>query len=380
MSTKKWKLIGYLLLVCVASCKEAFEPDIPALKQNFLVVEGTINATGPTQIKLSRTVPLNEEQKLVPELNAKIWIESDAAATKIAVNATGAGLYTSNVFPLNTARNYRLRINTADGKEYLSKLLPVKSTPEIDSINWTEEKGKVQFYVNTQDPQNSTRYYKWDFDETWEIHSAYNARYMFDNGQIREIRSTDPQIYFCWVNGFSKSIIIGSTAKLQSDRIHLQPLNVIERGDERLGVRYSVLVRQYGLDKDGYSFLEQMKKNTESLGTIFDPQPSALRGNIECISHPKELVIGYISVSAVREKRIFINSSQLTGRGFSLSSSPGCAPIKVKNDPDSIKLVIPPAWPYDAEQMGPSITSYFAALPQCVDCRLRGTNIKPSFW
>jgi hypothetical protein len=149
------------------------------------------------------------------------------------------------------------------------KAFAVKSTPEIDSINWTEEKGKVQFYVNTQDPQNSTRYYKWDFDETWEIHSAYNARYMFDNGQIREIRSTDPQIYFCWVNGFSKSIIIGSTAKLQSDRIHLQPLNVIERGDERLGVRYSVLVRQYGLDKDGYSFLEQMKKNTESLGTIF---------------------------------------------------------------------------------------------------------------
>jgi hypothetical protein len=77
---------------------------------------GHNHAIGPTQIKLSRTVPLNEEQKLVPELNAKIWIESDAAATKIAVNATGAGLYTSNVFPLNTARNYRIRINTADGR------------------------------------------------------------------------------------------------------------------------------------------------------------------------------------------------------------------------------------------------------------------------
>src|SRR5690606_11887431 len=110
----------------------------------------------------------------------------------------------------------------------------------------------------------------------------------------------------------SANILIASSAKLQSDRIAEAPLLQIPTGSEKLGWRYSILVRQYALDKNAYEFYDLMKKNTESIGTIFDPQPSEIRGNFTCITNPEEPVIGHVTASTVTEKRIFINSTEVS--------------------------------------------------------------------
>jgi hypothetical protein len=65
---------------------------------------------------------------------------------------------------------------------------------------------------------------------------------------------------------------------LAQDVIYLQPLVLIPAGAQQLSVEYSIFVRQYALTKEGYDLLTMMQSNTESLGTIFDPQPSSLKG------------------------------------------------------------------------------------------------------
>ncbi|HVG13911.1 MAG TPA: DUF4249 domain-containing protein [Chitinophagaceae bacterium] len=375
----KWKLLGYVLIIFLSGCKEKFEPNIPARTQNHLVVEGFINANGPTRIKLSRTVPLSVKRNFVPELNARVWVESDDNTTPFVVPQKSEGVYASGALPINAIKKYRIRITTSDNKEYVSSFVPVKQTPAIDSISWKQEDGGVRIYANTHDPANNTRYYQWDFDETWEINSAFFATYLYDNGNIRPRRLTDPAIYYCWKYASSNAILIGSSAKLEADNIYHQPIHFINRQAERLGIRYSILVRQYALEKTAYEFFEQMKKNTESLGTIFDPQPSALRGNIQCINDPAAIAIGYISASNASEKRIFIADRQLTGGGFQIARQ--CFSREIPNHPDSIKLAIPTFWPFDVVMNGPTIVKYIIAPPECVDCRLRAAlNEKPSYW
>jgi hypothetical protein len=203
---------------------------------------------------------------------------------------------------------------------------------------------------------------------------------------IRETTANDPQIFYCWKYDTVKNIILGSSAKLDEDIIYAQPVHFIPRMDERLGIRYSVQVKQYALDKNGYQFYEQMKKNTESLGTIFDPQPSALRGNIHCVSNPEEIVIGYVNVTSVEQARIFISEVQLTGRGFEIYQM--CESREVANHKDSLQAAsVPTNWPYEAIfAMGstifpPPIIGYKVSSANCVDCTTRGgKNIKPSFW
>ena len=371
----------YLILVVLlwVGCKEPFDADLPSVPQGYLVVEGFINAQGSTTIKLSRTTPVDQKKALKPEVNAQVKIEGDDNSS-FSLLSTSAGNYVSSALTLSQARKYRLRIKTSNGKEYLSEFLPVKTTPPIDSISWEEDTKGVTIYANTHDNQNQTIYYRWDFDETWEINSAYTSNFRYVNGIIRPTFPGDPEIYHCWKYDTSSTILIASSAKLSSDIIHLSPLLFIPSVDERIGVRYSVMVRQYALDKEGYQFYEQMKKNTESLGSIFDPQPSAVRGNIHSVSDASETVIGYIPVSTMQEKRMFISAAQLRNPGFRMYNL--CMTDTIVNHPDSIKAVIPhSALPYEAVFQGIALTHYLASTPACVDCRQRGgINVKPSYW
>ena len=77
-----------------------------------------------------------------------------------------------------------------------------------------------------------------------------------------------------------------------------------------------------------------MKKNTEQTGSLFDPQPSQLSGNIHCLTDPNELVIGYVEITQEQTQRIFISSSEVSDWHY----DPGCALYEVDNNLDSIAL------------------------------------------
>jgi hypothetical protein len=135
-------------------------------------------------------------------------------------------------------------------------------------------------------------------------------------------------------------------------------------------------VRQYALDKDGYAFYQLLKKNTESIGSIFDAQPTELTGNIHAIANTSEPVIGYITIAPVQQKRIFISADQVPDWNFRLQ----CVTINVPNNQDSFQVYYSgDLLPYGANE--PFVSIFYSASPECVDCRVRGgVTEKPSFW
>jgi hypothetical protein len=383
------KLIFFLLILCIAGCKEKYDLPFTPPVTGYLVIEGVINS-GPdsTRIELSRTNKINSIQKQY-EKGAIVQVEGNDNSTRTLFES-GTGIYTGQL-NLHNPIQYRMRIKTLAGKEYLSDFVDVKTTPAIDSISWERESSGVRLYFNTHDPQNNTRYYQWDYRETWEFHSAFKSVFKYTTrpgpgGQpLIAIGYRDPinynydtSIFKCWRSANSTNILLGSTAKLASGIIYKQPFLFIPSGDRRLSELYSIYVRQYALTKEGYEFLEKMKKNTEENGSIFDPQPSQLKGNIRCVTNPDEPVIGYISISTVTEKRIFISKSQVPLWNFRTD----CLEVEVRNNPDSINLarasgLVPTNI---LETFGLSILYYGASVSDCVDCTLSGTNVKPPFW
>ena len=185
-----------------------------------------------------------------------------------------------------------------------------------------------------------------------------------------------------WKYNNSSSILLGSSARLQSDVIFEAPLTYIPKNDEKTSVRYSVLVKQYALDKAGYEFYELMKRNTESLGTIFDVQPSEIKGNIQCVSDPTETVIGYVSASTVAQKRVFLSNTELP---FSWRYIEYCSYYNVPNNPDSFRLYFRTGTyaPYDGvySPITGALTGYLSAFPFCVDVTQRGgSTVRPPYW
>ncbi len=87
----------------------------------------------------------------------------------------------------------------------------------------------------------------------------------------------------------------------------------ITKDDPKMDIGYSMLVRQYPLDQQAYTYWLNVQKNSQSLGGLFDLQPGQLPGNIHGVTNPKDPVVGYVSACSIAEKRIFISNSQLPG-------------------------------------------------------------------
>jgi len=380
MQHKLYPLIITAIIMVMTGCRDLYDPPIRATATNYLVIEGNIDpGTGNSLIRLSRSTPL-DVQGFLPEFGASVTVEDEQENTVGTLLANQAGEYVADSLGLTIGNNYKLRIRTFDGAEYLTDAIQAKRTPAIDSVSWKREGDEVSLYVNTHDNSGDANFFHWQYDETWEISSVYGSHLIYDQNlkMIRE-RTSDEIVINCWKYNSSSAILIGNNTQLQSAVISEAPLTKIVNGDDRLSVRYSILVHQYALDQAGYNFYALMKRNTDELGNVFSPLPSEIRGNIHCLTNPDEYVLGYVTTSTHEEQRIFIYRNQIGDWRLGLS----CESYDVPNNRDSIEEYYGGGFyiPITEVYGGAVVIAYTGGTPVCVDCTLRGGNTKrPSYW
>jgi hypothetical protein len=288
--------------------------------------------------------------------------------------------YSSNPLNLDINQTYRLRITTSSGGQYLSDFATVKQSPPIDSITWQQNDG-VYIYANTHDATNNTRYYRWDYTETFEHNAPYEISWGVKNDTIFSIDDTTyaTYTYHCWTDSNSTSILLGTSVALSQDVISKAPVTSIANNSKKIGMRYSILVRQYALTQEAYNYWGIIQKNTENIGTLFDVQPSQLYGNISSVTDKSEPVIGFVSAGSVQEMRIFIDHLDLVN--WQAPPSQLYCPVKfISQNPINFLL-----YNYSDTSYAPY---YFVSggglaitKKECLDCRDQGgTNIKPAYW
>jgi hypothetical protein len=386
----KQSIYLFLFLVLLSyACVKPYEPPAIKVKNNYLVIDGVINTNvnGITTIVLSRSKNLLDSVSFIPELNAKISIISTSGLIYNLVDSNQKGKYSSAPLNLNPSNQYKIQITTSSNHQYESAFVNVKTTPEIDSINWNQDeinKG-IHLNVSTHDPNNQTNYYRWDFEETWQYNTKEIAQWVNIDGYIRSLGIeflNDPlQIHQCWTTKFSPKIIVSNSVGLAKDVISLQPLHFIPFNDERLTIKYSILVSQYALSQDAYNYWQLVQNNSQSLGTLFDLMPSQLVSNISCVSNPNEPVIGYISASSIQQKRIFIRNIEVNNW---VKRIPGyeCLTQVIETNPIDFRIYKFADTSFAPWYFTGSNPPFLVVVKKsCVDCRLKGgVNVKPSFW
>ena len=381
-SFKFWQqYTSWLLMALLSSCVDPFEPEVIDSPDSLLVVNGFINSNGPTTITLSRTQSLTEVTPPQPEENARIFLEEEGGArTPLAVS--GQGEYTVNSSNLNGSKRYRIHITTANNKVYASEYVNITNTPPIEAITWKAENNKLQIFVNTRQAADQTRYYRWQYEETWEFTSAYGTYLEYKDGKI-SVRTDD--INKCWRTENSTEIILGNTLRLSQNIISEQPIISMSARSPKISRKYSILVKQFAQTPEEYQYWEMLKKNTENIGTLFDPLPSQLNGNIKSVSNTSEAVIGYVGAYSLEEKRIFISIEELPTTWLPSNGYESCPPIDtVKNNSEEIDAALGAGSGIPLSEILPEgglvPIAYTYSTKDCVDCRVRGTNIRPSFW
>jgi hypothetical protein len=384
------RLAWFVALAMTVSCLDPFTPHETTQDLKYLVVEGFLNSSVDSCIiTLTRTIPTAGPATIPAEKGAQVTLV-DEDGSSISLQETKPGLYKAGGFTINPLKKYKLAISTSDLKSYTSDLVPVVVTPPIDSVSWKRTSTGVSISVTTHDSTNNSRFYSWKYAETWQYHSRYFSSLDISNKTV--IRRTD-DIYDCWTTLNSSDILISSSTQLSRDIISDFLLIAIDWPSIKLETKYSILVDQRAISQDEFNYLSLLKKNTENLGTLFDPLPSAIHGNLHCTTNPSELVIGYFGAGGVTTQRIFIAREDIDvpKDDVTVTGYESCV-----IDTFFLFQTVPPALPrngpifkgsffgnipIDYAYAGDFVIGYLTSTAPCVDCRyLGGTTTTPAFW
>ncbi len=352
-----------------------------------LVIEGFIsNELKLHEVKISRTTQVND-QTVVPERGASVRIVMGNGGAMLLTEAI-PGVYQTPLFSGTVGASYQLVVTTSDGKQYTSEAVVMRSVAPIDKVYGQYpyvtnggEKG-IEIFLDTEDPDKKTRFYRWEYEQTYEIQTPFKSKFAWTGGNHVEFRSES--VDRCWKSDTLKTILIQSTKGLEKDKITAFPLKFIPESSMEIAVRYSINVKQYSLTEKMYSYWKMVKEVNESQGSLYDIQPGTIVGNISCTSDPDEVVLGYFDASQVTEQRIFLTPFSFDEAGFdtpqtfSHCTRENAILINLNNMGEYMSTHS--GFQEIIEQISSS-PDIFAILPRvCCNCTDKGTNVEPDFW
>lgn len=307
------------LLVC--SCTEQYALQTNTFDEALVVEANITNELKRQEIKISRSFRF-EQADPVFETGATVTVTDDSG--NVYAFEPNAGKYVSATpFQAVDGRSYRLNIKTADGKSYSSSAENLTAVNEMQSVVPTVqvkngEKG-VAIVVNSYDPQANSKYYRYEYEETYKIIAPeWNPEKAIllpplegnTHEEIGVVPRDPGETRTCYSTINSNEIIQTSTVGFSEDRVNF-PVRFISNKNPIIMHRYSILVRQYVQTLAAHTFYKTLKQLSGNGSILSQTQPGFFYGNLKCDTNPNEKVIGLFEVTSVSSKRIFFNFTDL---------------------------------------------------------------------
>jgi len=394
-----FRFIILLVLSSITGCTTPYEYQANGY-EDAIVIEATItNQLKNQEIKVSRTYKLEEEGAAI-ELNAVVFVTDDQG-NRYDFKFNNNTYASVNQFQASAGRTYTLHVRTQDGRSYVSSSEKLPQETQIESLNVSAvtKEGVLgaEITVNSTDPTNLSKYYRYEYEETSQIIAPkwYSEYLVANNGRVTfEPRTTEARI--CYKTENSNTLILTNTSNLSEDKVINFPVRFIPSTDNFISNRYSILVKQYVQSLAAHTFSETLKEISNNGSLLSQTQPGFFYGNITSEDNPSEKVIGYFDVSSYSEKRLFFSFADLFPKvvkpkyqydcpseiseadlsqyffSYCFSSNPasGCQGNLIV---ELISTKIKVFFPNEGSQ-------YLLYPIECGDCSSFSSNIKPSFW
>jgi hypothetical protein len=376
-------MVSLLIVTCLEGCIESYYPKIND-EQHAIVIDGILtDKEGYHYIHVSRSVSLESHENM-PVQGCVVKVIDDEE-NAIQFYEIEPGLYKQwiNQEFLKTGRKYKLRVTTND-TVYESSYETMLPSPPVGDVYYEIEKREttdpendiygIQFYTDLVAPTGYSKSYRWELEESWEYHAEYLFRWWQDSKYdlLHDRGTNTDSVFFCWSIKPIHEIYTVTMKYITGDSLSRIPLIYVSNETNRLKIKYSLLIRQYSLSDTAYYYWNQLKKQNEETGGLYETQPAQIHGNISNINDDNEIVLGFFNVSGLSEKRIFVSEH------FHFFP------------PDFNCILIP------ADEAGPPPIYFFlvfekdkdkwhkvfkTAKDECFVCTLLGgTTEKPDFW
>jgi hypothetical protein len=350
-STNKAAL--WALIALMAACVTPYEADFKQQPDN-VVVQGFIsNQPGPYTIQLVRPANYSFAGYSIGIQGAKVYITDNTGLREDLVETLANGQYKTQKLQGVTGRTYQLHFEV-NGKTYESKPELLREAGTIDRIYHepfqsispiTNEKqlGGWHVYIDTKDPGERGNYYRWN---------SVHYKRLVGCGSIKDRNGNPLYRLFCCTDCWDIVRCLGPDCiKVANDALN----NGQEIARQEVATvpvecrdKYYLEVEQQALSREGYLYWKTIKQLLENTGGVFDVAPSAVPGNMNCLTDPDEQVLGYFGAVGITRVGYVVDRST--------AERASCPP----------DLPDPPAGP----------------PPPCAPCEesLYRTGQKPRFW
>jgi hypothetical protein len=107
------------------------------------------------------------------------------------------------------------------------------------------------------------------------------------------------------------NIKIFDTHTLSGGLLNNEPF-LITKYDYRFFYMYCFHLLQYAISEEEYKYWEAVRAIVNIDGSLFDPPPGTVRGNLYNPDNSEDQVLGYFSVIGVSYRRFFVNATDLS--------------------------------------------------------------------
>ena len=304
------------ILLCLSfllsGCLDEYAAPINQKTEQLVVESLLTNETLVPQIKLSTTLQFGSALEYKPVRGAFVKIiDNEGIETIFQQVSTQLGVYRiyDAAFKAVPGKSYKLTIKLTDGRTFESPSEKMPIPVEIDALSAKFEnpsaEGKpgqmgYKVYAQLNDPQNTLNFYRWT---TYSIYKKKSTGVPCFTNSICNER--------CWVQNNENPILLLSDNGVDGNK--LTNLPVYFSPVYYYGKHY-VEISQFNISKTTFQFWQRFNSQSVRSGTIFDPLPAPVLGNVINKNDKKDIALGYFEVSSISKKRLEIDGDTLVSK------------------------------------------------------------------
>jgi hypothetical protein len=208
---------------------------------------------------------------------------------------------------IEVGKTYTLLITTNDGEEYMSLPQRVTEAPKIDELS-------IKFRPPLSSPLSASSVFEGGVDiyASFLDNPTETNFYLWRNEGILNL-NTNPAACCasCWVPEIPDRGIYIHSDQFTNGNVNKVLTAFIENDGRRFTGNYWAKIKQYTIDQATFQYFSLLVNQLSISGSIFDPPPATIRGNLIHIADNPNRTIGHFWIADVS-----IDSIMIPGRDF----------------------------------------------------------------
>ena len=304
---------SFLLFILLLGCEDVYRPDIDVV-DNVLVADARISADEAVNyVHLYKSVAYYDNASSGAAVsNANVQL-IDSNGNEYELLHSAGGQYALNL-SLNPDLQYKLKIEY-EGEQYESTFEKVPPKPSIDSIYGYEEievrHESGDNDVDNVDRSEGVRLYADITPGNENPYCRFTSRFVLQYNYATEVPGSGgipmPKTVYGWRSLYPQGTfnIAAPPEYSATKQIKKHPLyflkNSVKTGEDHIFSGWIVILYQHAITESAHSYYNDLNKQLDSEGKIFDPLYVQARSNIKCISNTDQKILGNFEISVSNE-------------------------------------------------------------------------------